>query len=419
MGKGTNKRGLSPDKIDAPMALDEIVREGAKRLLMAALDAEVQDYLERATDQRSRDGHALVVRNGYGKERRVLAGAGELRVQAPRINDKRIDDNGDRHRFTSQILPPYLRRTKNMEEFLPYLYLKGISTGDFSDTLSSLLGKDAKGLSAGTISRLKQIWETEYEEWRQRDLSDKRYVYMWADGIHCRVRMEEDKQCILVIMGATRHGKKELIAVNNGYSESTDSWQTIMRDLKARGLTTGPVLAIGDGALGFWKALREEYPQAKEQRCWRHKMGNVLAKMTQGVQGQAKQMLKDIYRAESRKRALKAFRLFMDTYRAKYPEAVECLEKDRDELLTFYNFPAEHWKHIRTTNPIESTFASVRLRTKRTRNCGSRKTTFTMVFKLTQLASKRWQKLNAIPLVLKVLEGCKFEDGILIDTIAA
>ena len=236
---------------------------------------------------------------------------------------------------------------------------------------------------------------------------------MWADGIHCRARMEEEKQCILVIMGATRYGKKELIAVNNGYRESADSWQTIMRDLKARGLTTGPSLAIGDGALGFWKALREEYPLAKEQRCWRHKMGNVLDKMGKGVQGQAKQILQDIYRAESRESALKTFRLFLDTYRAKYPKASECLEKDRDELLTFYDFPAEHWKHIRTTNPIESTFASVRLRTKRTRNCGSRITTFTMVFKLTQLASKRWQKLNAVPLVLKVLEGCKFEDGVL------
>ena len=419
MGKGTATDSLSPEKNETKMALDEIIHEGARRLLMAALEAEVQEYLEQAAGQRNKAGHALVVRNGYGKERRVLAGAGELRVRAPRINDKRIDDNGERSRFTSQLLPPYLRRTKNMEDFLPYLYLKGISTGDFSDALSSLVGRDARGLSAGTISRLKQAWEQEYDQWRQRDLSDKHYVYIWVDGIYCGVRMEQEKQCILVIMGATPEGTKELVAVMDGYRESEESWLTILRDLKSRGLTIAPSLATGDGALGFWKALRKEYPTTREQRCWKHKICNVLDKMAKGVQGQAKLMLHDIYNAEGRKSALKAFNRFGDVYRAKYPKAVACLEKDQDVLLTFFDFPAEHWKHIRTTNPIESTFATVRLRTKRTRNCGSRTTVFTMIFKLVQLASRRWQRLNAIPLILKVVKGCEFEDGVLIEKEAA
>jgi transposase-like protein len=419
MGKGTTSDGLSPEKNEAKMVLDEIVREGARQLLMKALNTEVQEYLDRATDQRDEAGHALAVRNGYGKERRVLAGAGELRIRAPRVNDKRIDDNGERCRFTSQILPPYLRRTKNMEDFLPYLYLKGISTGDFSDALSSLVGQDARGLSAGTISRLKQVWEQEHDQWRQRDLSDKHYAYTWVDGIYCGVRMEQEKQCILVILGATPKGKKELVAVMDGYRESEDSWLTVLRDLKSRGLKEAPSLATGDGALGFWKALRKEYPTAREQRCWKHKTCNVLDKMAKGVQGQAKAMLHDIYNAESKKSAVRAFNRFCDVYRAKYPKAVACLEKDRDELLTFFDFPAEHWKHIRTTNPIESTFSTVRLRTKRTRNCGSRTTVFTMVFKLVQLASRRWQRLNAIPLIFKVVEGYEFKDGVLIEKKAA
>jgi len=419
MGKAKGSNGLSPEKNDTGMALDEIIREGARRLLMAGLEAEVQAYLNQASAHRDEDGRALVVRNGYGKERRIMAGAGELRLRAPRVNDKRIDDNGDRCRFTSQILPPYLRRTKNIEDFLPYLYLKGISTGDFSDALSSLMGKDARGLSAGTISRLKRVWEQEYDVWQQRDLSDKHYVYMWADGIYCKVRLEEEKQCILVIMGATKDGKKELVAAMDGYRESEDSWLTLLRDLKSRGLKIAPSLAIGDGALGFWKALRKEYPLTREQRCWKHKIGNVLDKLPKGLQGQAKTMLHDIYNAESRQKALSAHRRFCSAFQAKYPRAVKCLDKDRDELLTFYSFPAEHWKHIRTTNPIESTFATVRLRTKRTRNCGSRTTVFTMVFKLVQLASRRWQRLRERKLILKVIEGCEFKDGVLMERKAA
>lgn len=416
-GKGTD--GLSPEKNESKMALDEIIHEGARKLLMVALKGEVQEYLAQAADHRDEAGHALAVRNGYGKERRILAGAGELRVRAPRVNDKRTDDNGERCRFTSQLLPPYLRRTKNMEDFLPYLYLKGISTGDFSDALSSLVGQDARGLSAGTISRLKQVWEQEHDQWRQRDLSDKQYIYIWVDGIYCGVRMESEKQCILVILGATSDGNKELLAVMDGYRESEESWLTILRDLKSRGLTIAPSLATGDGALGFWKALRKEYPTTREQRCWKHKICNVLDKMAKGVQGQAKLMLHDIYNAESRKSALRACNHFCDVYRAKYAKAVACLEKDRNELLTFFDFPAEHWKHVRTTNPIESTFATVRLRTKRTRNCGSRTTTFTMVFKLVQLASRRWHQLNALPLILKVVKGCEFKDGVLIKKEAA
>ena len=413
MVEGKELAGLSPEKKETNMALDEIVRRGAHELLKAALEAEVKGYVERAQGDRNDAGHALVVRNGYGKERRILTGAGELRVQAPRINDERIDSNGERRRFTSQILPPYLRKTKNMEDFLPYLYLKGISTGDFSDALSSLVGREARGLSAGTICRLKQVWEQEYQQWRQRDLSGQHYVYLWVDGIYCGVRLEADKQCLLVIMGATKDGHKELVAVNDGYRESEESWLTVLRDIKSRGLSIAPLLAIGDGALGFWKALRQEYPTTQEQRCWKHKICNVLDKMTKGVQGQAKGMLHDIYNAESRHSAEKAFDLFCTTYQAKYPKATECLAKDREVLLTFYDFPAEHWKHIRTSNPIESTFATVRLRTRRTRNCGSRTTTFTMIFKLVQLASRRWQRLNALQLVLKLIEGYEFKDGIL------
>jgi len=419
MVQGTTIDGLSPEKNEAKMALDEIIREGARQLLIKALNAEVQEYLNQAANQRDEAGHALAVRNGYGKERRVLAGAGELRIRAPRINDKRTDDNGERCRFTSQILPPYLRRTKNMEDFLPYLYLKGISTGDFSDTLSSLVGRDVHGLSAGTISRLKQVWEQEHDQWQQRDLSDKQYVYIWVDGIYCKVRLEQEKQCILVILGATPEGTKELVAVMDGYRESEESWLTVLRDLKSRGLTTLPSLAIGDGALGFWKALRKEWPTTREQRCWKHKICNVLDKMPQGIRGQAKAMLHDIYNAESRKSALKAYNRFCEVYRPKYAKAVACLEKDRDELLTFFDFPAEHWKHIRTTNPIESTFATVRLRTKRTRNCGSRTTIFTMVFKLVQVASRRWKRLRKRKLILKVIEGCEFKDGILVERKAA
>lgn len=406
-------------KSQTTMVLDEILKKGALEMLCKALEMEVEGYMARHRETRDDRGHALVSRNGYGKERRITTGAGELKIRAPRVNDKRVDEDGQRRRFKSSIIPPYLRRTKNMEELFPVLYLKGISTGDFSEALECLLGKDVIGISANNITRLKRVWETEYAEWNHRDLSEKRYVYVWADGIYFNVRLDDERLCILVLMGATPDGTKELIGIWDGYRESKESWQSFIRDLKNRGLTQAPSVAVGDGALGFWAAVREEWAEMKEQRCWRHKTCNVLDKLPQSLQGRAKGMLQDIYQAEDRKSAQKSFDRFIAEFEKKYERAVECLRKDRDELLAFYDFPAEHWKHLRTTNPIESTFATVRLRTKRTKGCGSRIATLTMVFKLTQSAQKRWQKLHSTKLILKIIEGCKFEDGILVEEKAA
>jgi putative transposase len=353
-----------------------------------------------------------VVRNGYKDEREIQTGIGPITVRQPRVNDKRVDENGQRLQFTSAILPPYLRKTQSIEELIPWLYLKGISTGDFSEALAALLGPEAPGLSASTIVRLKQVWQDEYETWSKRSLAGKRYVYLWVDGIHFNIRLEEDRQCILVVMGATPDGKKELLAVQDGLRESEISWREVLLDLKARGLAEVPKLAVGDGALGFWAALRKVFGETHEQRCWVHKTANVLNELPKGKQGKAKKMLHDIWMAETKADAGRAFDLFIETYEAKYPRATTCLSKDRDVLLTFYDFPAEHWMHIRTTNPIESTFATVRLRTRRTKGCGSRTACLTMVFKLVQSAQQTWRALNGSVLLEEVIRGVQFVDGL-------
>ncbi len=391
--------------------LTEVLRKGAQKLLIATLEAEVDEYVSRFTEERDDQGHRLVVRNGRCPERELQTGAGPIRVRRPRVDDRRTDDEGNRIRFTSAILPPYLRRTKNVEELLPWLYLKGISTGDFSEALAAILGVDAPGLSATTIVRLKKIWEDECQEWGRRSLAGKRYVYLWVDGIHFNIRLEEHRQCILVVMGATADGKKELVAIDDGYRESEQSWKELLLDVKARGLDIDPELVVGDGALGFWKALPQVWPSSRTQRCWVHKTANVLNKMPKSVQPKAKAALHEIWMAETHADALGAFELFGETYRAKYPGSVKCLEKDLDELLAFYDFPAEHWIHLRTTNPIESTFATVRLRTKRTKGSGSRSACLAMVFKLVQAAERKWRKLNGHQLLGDVIRGVIFKDG--------
>ena len=333
-----------------------------------------------------------------------------MEVRQPRVLDRRTGDATES--FSSKILPPYLRKTKSLEELIPWLYLKGVSTGDFSDALVALVGPHAAGFSATTVTRLKEAWHTEFREWNQRSLEGKQYVYLWADGVHFNIRLEEDRQCILVLMGATADGGKELIAIADGYRESEQSWKALLLDVKARGLVIDPKLATGDGALGFWKALPQVYPTTREQRCWVHKTANVLDKLPKRLQPAAKDALHQIWMAETRKDAEGAFGLFLQTYEAKYPKACECLAKDRDVLLTFYDFPAQHWMHLRTTNPIESTFATVRLRHRRTKGNGSRAACLTMVFKLVQSASRRWRLLNGSELLPDVIQGANFTDGI-------
>ncbi len=391
--------------------LTEILRQGAQTLLATAIEAEVDAYIGEHAEQRDANGHRLVVRNGCKGERVIQTGIGPVTIRQPRVNDRRTDENGDRIQFTSKILPPYLRKTKSLEELIPWLYLKGVSTGDFSEALASLLGPNAPGLSASTVVRLKEVWRQDYEDWSKRSLADKRYVYFWVDGIHFNIRLEEDRQCILVVMGATPEGKKELVAVQDGYRESEQSWKELLLDLKARGFEDGPILATGDGALGFWKALPQVFPMTREQRCWVHKTANVLNKLPKSKQAKAKRMLHDIWMAETKAEADQAFDLFIETFEAKYPKATACLAKDREVLLTFYDFPAEHWMHIRTTNPIESTFATVRLRTRRTKGCGSRIACLTMVFRLTQCAEQHWRALNGSTLLADVIRGVQFVDG--------
>ena len=396
-------------------ALTEILREGAQQMLAQAIENEVAEYLTRHADQRDADGRRLVVRNGHLPPREIQTGVGLVEVRQPRVADKRRDEQGERLRFTSQILPPYLRRTKSLGELIPWLYLRGISTGDFTEALQALLGPHAKGLSATNIVRLKESWQQEWKAWSQRSLHEKRYVYLWADGIYFNIRLEDpgnNKQCILVLMGATEDGRKELIAVSDGYRESAQSWRELLLEAKQRGLSSDPKLATGDGALGFWAALREIYPATREQRCWVHKTANVLNKLPKSVQAKAKSMLQEIWMAETRNQADQAFDLFVDSFGAKYPKAGECLVKDRDVLLTFYDFPAEHWVHLRTTNPIESTFATVRLRTARTKGCGSRTACLTMVFKLAQCAEKHWRRLNGAALLPEVIQGVTFVDAL-------
>ena len=399
--------GPMPDTKDA---LTDLLREGARRLLAEAVEAEVAAWIDSHAHLKDPTGRRQVVRNGHLPERTIQTGIGDLDVKQPRVHDRRPGDR--REHFTSAILPPYLRRTRSLEELIPWLYLKGVSTGDFSEALGAILGPDAPGLSATTVTRLKAIWEGEYAAWSKRSLAGKRYVYVWADGVHFNIRLEQDRQCILVLMGATAEGKKELIAVADGYRESEQSWKELLLDCKGRGLEIEPSLAIGDGALGFWKAIGQVWPSTRGQRCWVHKTSNVLDKLPKGVQPKAKAALHDIYEAEGRAKAEKAFGLFVATYEAKYPKATGCLAKDREALLAFYDFPAEHWRHIRTTHPIESTFATVRLRTVKTKGSGSRTACLTMVFKLMESASKNWRALNGSPRLRAVISGAKFVDGI-------
>ena len=356
------------------------------------------------------DGRQAVVRNGYLPARTLQTGIGDVDIQVPKIRDR--TQSGIK--FNSSLLPPYLKRTKSIEELLPWLYLKGISTGDYSEALASLLGENAKGLSANTISRLKSDWVSEHALWCQRDLADKRYVYIWADGIYSHVRMD-DRLCLLVVIGVTEHGHKELISVEDGFRESTASWEELLIGLKQRGLKYSPKLAIGDGALGFWNALNKVYPSCEHQRCWVHKTANVLNKVPKSVQPKIKAALHEIWMAETKEDANKAFDNAIERFEAKYAKAMGCLKKDRVEMLAFYDFPAEHWAHIRTSNPIESAFATVRLRSKKSRNCGSRDTTLTMVFKLLESAQKRWIKIRGFGLLTLVINNIKFKDGVQIE----
>lgn len=387
--------------------LEEIIREGARKLLQSAIEREIADYMESINGT---GGRKAVVRNGFAPERSILTGIGPISIQQPRIRDRREKKES----FTSSILPRYLRRVPSLDNLIPVLYLKGVSTGDFTDALSAILGDNAKGLSANTVVRLKRQWEDEYRQWTKRSLKSKRYVYFWADGINFTVRLEDPenrRQCMLIIVGAGEDGTKELVGILDGYRESTLSGKELLSDLKERGLATGPNIAIGDGGLGFWAALREVYPDTKEQRCWVHKTANILDKMPKSVQPKAKEKIHDIYRADTRQQALVAMNAFVSLYGKKFPGACECLTKDKGVLFTFYDFPAEHWIHIRSTNVIESTFATVRLRTDKTRGCGTRLATLTMVFKLAREAQKTWKRLKGYRLIPRVLDGDTFIDG--------
>ncbi len=399
--------------------LDETLREGARQMLLKAIEAEVADYIAAHQQEVDEDGRRLVVRNGFAQQRTIVSGVGTLEVRAPRVVDRRVDEQGRKCRFTSKILPPYLRRTKSVEELIPWLYLKGISTGDFSAALAALVGPDAPGLSATTVVRLKQVWRSEYQSWSKRSLEGQRFVYIWADGIYSNIRLDDERQCLLVVIGALADGRKQLLAVHDGFRESELSWTELLEDLKARGLELPPKLAVGDGGLGFWAALHKVYPTTREQRCWVHKTANVLDKLPKSMRGKAKQAVHDIYLAESRKAAGQALDRFVALYQRKFPRAVACLEKDREALLEFYDFPAEHWGHLRTTNPIESTFATVRLRQRRTKGCGSREASLTMVFMLVRQAERHWRRLNASELIVHVLEGKVFRDGVLVQDRAA
>jgi putative transposase len=401
------KRVSLEERAESKTPLEQFIAEGARRLLQAAIENEVEEYLKGFQSMRVPQHRALVVRNGHLPERDLVTGVGPLKVRQPRVRHR------DGQKFTSAILPRYLRRVPSIDALIPALYLKGVSTGDFTEALAALLGEKAGGLSATNIVRLKASWEADYQAWRRRDLSQKRYVYWWADGVYFNVRLEEARTCVLVLVGATEEGTKELLAVVDGFRESKESWADLLRELKAHGLTEGPRLAIADGSLGFWLALQEEFdPGVEQQRCWVHKTANVLDKLPKSLQGRAKEMLHDMYLAPARQEALAAYARFLSNYQLKYPKACDCLEKDKELLFTFYDFPAEHWAHLRTTNPIESTFATVRLRTQRTKGCGSRIATLTMVYKLGLEAQKSWRRLNGAEKIAKVITGTRFMDGI-------
>jgi putative transposase len=390
--------------------LDELARAGAQRMIAAALQIEVDEYLARYREERDAAGHALVVRNGRARPRPVLTGVGPVTLTTPRVNDRRVVQ-GVRQKFMSAILPPYVRRSPRVESVLPLLYLHGLSSGDFREALPALLGPKAAGLSPSAIVRLTKAWTAEYETFRRRDLADRDYIYLWADGIHFTIRLEEERLCTLVLIGVRPDGSKEVVALEDGYRESAESWRTVLRDLKRRGLRA-PVLAIGDGALGFWAAVREVWPETAEQRCWVHRIANVLDKLPKGLQPRAKQALHEIMYAETRAAAEREITRFAQEYQAQYPKAVASLTVDQDRLLAYFNYPAEHWKHLRTTNPIESTFATVRLREDVTRGAGSRTAGLVMAFKLLQVAEGHWRRLDGAELVPLVRAGVHFEDGV-------
>jgi putative transposase len=385
-------------------------------MLMSALEEEVAAYVERHAEARDGEGRRLVVRNGQARARGITCGAGTLEVRTPRVNDRRVGEEGERCRFTSRVLPPYMRRSPKVAEVLPVLYLRGLSTGDFRPALETLLGEEAAGLSATNIARLTGVWEEEYRQFRKRSLKGCDYVYVWADGVHFNVRLEDERLCTLVLIGARADGQKELITVEDGYRESAESWKTVLRDLKRRGMQA-PVLAVGDGALGFWEAVREVWPETREQRDGCHKIGNVLDKLPKRLQGRAKRTLHEIMYAETRAQAEQGIKAFVAEFSSKYEKAVDCLIKDREALLAFFDFPAEHWKHLRTSNPIASSFATVRLRQRVTKGAGSRAKALTMAFKLLMLAQERWRKLNGAHLLPLVRAAVQFIDGAQIECI--
>lgn len=394
-------------------ALDRLARDGARRMLEEALEAEVDEYIERFRGMRDGGGRALVVRNGRAQARTVVVGAGVLDVRAPRVNDKRVVE-GERQKFTSEILPPYLRKSQSISELLPALYLRGLSTGDFRGALAALLGDGAPGFSPSVVTRLVSAWQSEYDTWKKRPLVDRDYVYVWADGVHFNVRLEDDRLAALVVIGARQDGTKEVIALEDGFRESTESWATLLRDLKARGMRA-PVVAVGDGALGFWGALRDVFPETREQRCWVHKIANVLDKLPKAQQPKAKSSLHAMMNAGTKAECERLIATFATDYEAKYPKAVKSLRTESDKLTTHFDFPSEHWKHLRTTNPIESTFATVKLRQRVTKGAGSRKAGIAMAYRLLLLAEASWRRLNGHQLIPLVRAGVQFVDGVRVE----
>jgi transposase-like protein len=386
--------------------LTELIRAGARKLIAQALEAEVSELLSAFTEERDAQGRSAVVRNGYQPAREIQTGIGPVTVQVPKVRSR----TGKPVSFHSALVPPYVRKTARVEAALPWLYLKGVSTGEMQAALEALVGPEAKGLSASTVSRLKQAWRGEYEAWRGRRWDQEQWVYVWADGIYSGLRAEQQRLCALVVVGVNARGEKHFLAIEDGIRESTQSWREVLLDLKARGLNA-PELAVGDGALGFWAALEEIYPTTRAQRCWMHKTVNVLNALPKTVQPKAKRALHEIWQAATREDAERAFDRFIETYEAKYPKAAACLVKDRDVLMTFYDFPAVHWQHLRTTNPIESTFATIRHRTTRTKGCVTRDSLLHMMFKLGECAEKNWRKLRGFAYLAKVIDGVKFVNG--------
>ena len=391
--------------------LMDLIREAVYKMLVAALDEEVRDFLAECEGRRLADGRAAVVRNGYLPRREIQTGVGPVSVRIPRTRSR----DGEEGAFQSVLVPPYVRKTRTLEAAVPWLYLKGISTGEMGAALEALLGPDARGLSPSTVSRLKRVWRDQYEQWRTRSVEKDRWVYLWADAIYSPVRGDNPKLCVLVVIGVNERGEKRIVAIEDGMRESSQSWRELLLDLKSRGMNV-PKLVVGDGAMGLWSALEEIYPDARQQRCWVHKTANVLNCFPKSAQPKAKDKLHDIWRAETKEEALRAFDLFVKMYEAKYPKAAECLEKDRKELLAFYDFPAHHWQSIRTTNPIESTFGTIRHRTRRCKGCLSREGTLHMIFKLGMCAEKNWRRLRGFVYLGKVITGVKFKNGIEVST---